>query len=137
MLSSVSVLPSCAPKQRTIFSMSGSVNLSIGSLRYGVRFVRHLPGSADTLVSTLKLSAHSETVYRSGGLNASSSSGNQSTLGLCFSTDFDFRRVLALASVAFEVVFDNVIHHLFYIRPFLWIREFTRNSFRQFNKRRL
>lgn len=134
MLSSASVLPICAPKHSIICSIRGSVNLSIGSFRYGVRFVLHLPGSADVFVNTLKLSAHSDTVYRSGGLNASSSSGNQSTFGLCFSTDFDFRRVLTFTRVAFEVVFDNVIHHLFYIRPCLWIREFTCNSFRQFNK---
>lgn len=127
-LSSASVLPICAPKHNEMLSMRGSVNLSIGSFRYGVRAVRHRPGSADILVSTLYLSAHSETVYRSGGLNASNSSGNQSTFSLTFSRGFDFRRVLAFARVAFEVFFDKAIHHLFYTSTFLGIRELTSNT---------
>ncbi|MDY6225375.1 hypothetical protein [Veillonella caviae] len=48
-------------------------SMSIGSLRYGVRLVRHGPGSAFVPGSTLNLSAHCDTVYRSGGRNASSS----------------------------------------------------------------
>ena len=127
-LSSASVLPICAPKHNEMLSMRGSVNLSIGSFRYGVRAVRHRPGSADILVSTLYLSAHSETVYRSGGLNASNSSGNQSTFSLTFSRGFDFRRVLAFACVAFEVFFDKAIHHLFYTSTFFRIRELTSNT---------
>ena len=133
MLSSASVLPICAPKHSTICSIRGSVNLSIGSFRYGVRFVLHLPGSADIFVNTLKLSAHSDKVYRSGGLNASSSSWNQLTLGSVF-TGFDFRRVLAFARVTFEVVFGNFAHHPFHRRSFFWISELTPYSFTKFDE---
>ena len=53
----------------TMFRILGSVMASIGSLRYGVRFVLHGPASAELSGDNRRyLSAHSETVRFSGGL---------------------------------------------------------------------
>ena len=53
----------------TMFRTLGSVIASIGSFRYGVRFVLQGPASAALSgESRLYLSAHSETVRFSGGL---------------------------------------------------------------------
>lgn len=66
-----SVLPTCDAAIQHTRRTSGSEITSMISRRYGVRSVRHLPGSA--LASgerTRYLSAHSETVRRGGGFRS-------------------------------------------------------------------
>ncbi len=65
--SSNSDLPTCDEATMTILRIFGSVKAFIGSRRYGVRLVRHCPGSAALRGNLRYLSAHSVTVKSSGG----------------------------------------------------------------------
>lgn len=109
--------------------------------------MRHGPGSAPVLGSTRNLSAHSDTVYRSGGLKASSSgavhvneisstlffhvltvSVFEFVLFFLFVVDFRFC-VLPFPRIAFEVRVDTLIHRPLYNYPCICIWEFFANRF--------
>ena len=60
-------LPTWEDATMTMLRTFGSLNASIGSLRYGVLEVRHGPGSDALGGSQRYLSAHSESVRFSGG----------------------------------------------------------------------
>ena len=93
-------LPTCDAATITILLTFGSLNASIGSLRYGVRAVRHGPASAELSGDSFRyFSAHSATVRSSGGAKFLTA-GAMAAFSLLVAVCLDLFKILPTLAIA-------------------------------------